>query len=208
VKPYTLFYCQGCGSSGVEAALELAGANYRREPVDPWEPGPAMDRLRALNPLAQIPTLLTPGGEVLTESVAILIHLIERFPDATLAPPPGSGARTQLWRWLVFLATNIYAAVGVGDHPERWVSEKARDELVEGSIEVRKRSWRILEEQLSPAPFLLGAQMTVLDIQVAMMSRWRPRRVWFDESCPKLAAAVRLTEESPIVAEVWARNFE
>lgn len=208
MKPYTLFYCQGCGSTGVEAALELAGVSYQGEPVAPWEPGPALDRLRSLNPLAQIPTLLTPDGEVLTESVAILIHLIEQFPETTLAPPPGSGARAQLWRWLVFLATNIYAAVGVGDHPERWVSKKARDELVEGSIEVRKRSWLILEEQLSPAPFLLGAQMTVLDIQVAMMSRWRPRRAWFDESCPKLAAAVRRTEESPIVAAVWARNFD
>lgn len=208
MKPYTLFYCKGCGSSGVEAALELAGVSHQREPVDPWEPGPALDRLRGLNPLAQIPTLLTPGGEVLTESVAILIHLVERFPAANLAPPPGSDERARLWRWLVFLATNIYAAVSVGDHPERWVSENAREELVAGSIEVRKRAWQILEEQLSPAPFLLGAQMTVLDIQVAMMSRWRPRRVWFDAHCPRLAAAVQRTEENPIVAAVWARNFD
>lgn len=208
MKPYTLFYSKGCGSAAVEAVLELAGVRHERELADPWEPGPALDRLRALNPLAQIPTLITPGGEVLTESVAILVHLAERFPEANLAPPPGSDERARLWRWLVFLATNIYAAVGVGDHPERWVSESAREELVQGSIEVRKRAWQILEEQLSPAPFLLGAQLTVLDIQVAMMSRWRPRREWFDAHCPGLAAAVRRTEENPVVAAVWARNFD
>lgn len=192
----------------MEAVLALAGVSHEREPVDPWEPGPALDRLRALNPLAQVPTLVTPGGEVLTESVAILVHLVERFPEANLAPPSGSDARARLWRWLVFLATNVYAAVGVGDYPERWVSENARAELVEGSIEVRKRAWRILEEQLSPAPFLLGAHMTVLDIQVAMMSRWRPGRAWFDVHCPALAAAVRRTEENPVIAAVWARNFD
>ena len=49
--------------------------------------------------------------------------------------------------------------------------------------------------------------MTVLDIYIAMVSRWRPGRAWFNENCPKLSRAVALTETHPVVAAVWENNF-
>jgi GST-like protein len=49
--------------------------------------------------------------------------------------------------------------------------------------------------------------MTALDIYIAMVSRWTPGRTWFVENCPKLAAAVALTEQHPVVVKVWEQNF-
>ena len=58
-----------------------------------------------------------------------------------------------------------------------------------------------------PAPYLLGATIGVLDVYVAMISRWRPGRAWIAEHCPKALAAIEATERQPVVASVWARNF-
>jgi GST-like protein len=50
--------------------------------------------------------------------------------------------------------------------------------------------------------------MSALDIYLAMVSRWTPGREWILSSCPKLAAAITLTEQNPVIADVWKRNFE
>jgi len=42
---------------------------------------------------------------------------------------------------------------------------------------------------LKPAPYLLGREMTALDVYAAMLSRWEPGRAWVDEHCRQVAAA-------------------
>ncbi len=61
---------------------------------------------------------------------------------------------------------------------------------------------------LTPAPYLLGAELGALDIYAATISRWRPRRPWLADRCPGIAAAVELTDRHPIVDAVMARNFD
>ena len=51
------------------------------------------DKVLAANPLRQVPALLTPGGEALSESAAILIWLAEQHPGAGLAPTTAASAR-------------------------------------------------------------------------------------------------------------------
>ena len=72
---------------------------------------------------------------------------------------------------------------------------------------VQASFWDVMEQNLSPAPYVLGANMTALDFYIAMVSRWRPGRDWFNAHCPKLAQAVALTEQHPVVAKVWEKNF-
>lgn len=60
---------------------------------------------------------------------------------------------------------------------------------------------------MQPAPFAIGEKMTVVDIYLAMLSRWAPGRAWLAEHCPKLIGAVLKTEQHPVVARVWERNF-
>ena len=104
---YTLLAAKGCGSVIVEAALALSGLPHRVEETPYDEPGPARDRLRALNPLGQVPVLLLPDGEVMTESAAMVLHLADRAPEAGLAPPPDDPTRPAFLRWLVFLVGAI-----------------------------------------------------------------------------------------------------
>jgi GST-like protein len=39
------------------------------------------------------------------------------------------------------------------------------------------------------------------------MSRWRPRRAWFAEHCPKLHAIALRVDGDPRLTGVWTRNY-
>jgi GST-like protein len=201
--------CRGCGSAVVEAMLEWAGVAFTYHEVEPWEPGPATDALKAVNPLAQVPTLKLADGTIITESAAIIVALAERHPGAALLPPADTTRRAIALRWIAFIAGNMYPAISIGDFPERWVkSDAARAELKAGAVERLKAYWSILEQSLDPRPYLLGEEICALDVYGTMLARWRPGRAWIDAHCPRVAASIALTEKHPIVARVWARNFK
>jgi GST-like protein len=204
-----LYGCRGCGSAVVEALLERAGVQFAYHEVKPSKPGPAIDALKAVNPLAQLPTLKLADGTGMTESAAIIVMLADSYPAARILPAVGDPRRALALRWIVFIAGNMYPAISVVDFPERWVkSEAARAELKDGAVERLKVYWTLLEQALKPAPYLLGSEMTALDIYAAMLSRWEPGRAWVDEHCPQVASALALAEQDPIVARVWERNFK
>lgn len=205
---YTLFTVRGWGSAIVEALLELSGLPYRVEDLDPSKPGPDRDRLQSLNPLVQIPTLVLPGGAVMTESAAIALHIAEQAPAAALAPPPGDATRDAFLRWLVFIVANVYPMYTVGDDPSRWVSgEAAQKELRASTDAYREKAWRMVEASIAPDPWFLGRRFSALDIYVKVMSHWRPRREWFRVNCPKLMGIALAVDREPRLAAVWRRNF-
>ncbi len=198
--------CNGCGSSAVEALLEMAGVAYRRHVFD-WDDQEAWERLRQIQPLAQVPTLVLDDGTVLTESAAIVLWIAEQQTGAGLMPSDPV-KRALVYRWIVSFATNIYVPIIVGDFPSRWVDgATSQDSLKSHAMERLRSAWLAFEADIAPAPYLLGAERSVLDIYVAMISRWRPGRAWLTEHCPKAMASVALTEQDPVVASVWARNF-
>ncbi len=204
-----LYGCHGCGSAVIEVLLERAGVEFVYREVEPWKKGAGADALKAVNALAQVPTIKLGDGSVMTESAAMIVALDDLHPAAGILPRPGDPRRPLALRWIVFIAGNMYPAISIGDFPERWVKGKgARAELKDGAVERLKAYWTMLEQSLKPKPYLAGAQMTALDVYAAMLSRWRPGRAWVEEHCPRVAAALRLTEQDPVVARVWARNFK
>lgn len=208
IRPYTLIASKGAGSVLAESALELSGLAYEIDEIPYDTPGPGRDRLLALNPLGQFPTLRLPDGAVMTESAAIFLHLADVAPKAGLAPGAADPARPAFLRWLVFISAAIYPTFVYGDVPNRWVSdEAAAAELRARTLEVRKGHWRQIESQIAPAPWFLGAPFSALDIYVGAMTQWRPGRAWFKSECPKLHAIGLAVDGYPKLAKVWARNF-
>jgi len=204
----TLIATRGAGSTLVEAGYALAGVALRVEYMDYEQPGPEQERLIRLNPLRQVPTLLCADGRLMTESAAILLHLAETQPQARLMPATQDPRRAEFLRWLLFLNAAIYPTFTYGDEPERWVEgATAAAQLRASTHRRREDSWRQLERALQPAPWLLGAEFSLLDLYVAVMSRWRPRREWFARECPRLHAVALAVDARPELAEVWQRNF-
>jgi GST-like protein len=202
-----LYGCKGCGSAAIEAALQLLDIPFENIRWD-WEDREGWESLAAINPLRQVPTLYVGPGNVLTESVAILLWLAEMRPESRYAPERGSPEYGQFLRWLVFLSANVYAPIGIGDFPERWLAiEAARASLRHGTIERSKAAWLLFESSIRPQPYLLGNALTFLDLYVAMLTRWRPGREWILEHCKGIGEAVAATEANPVIAQVWQDNF-
>jgi len=205
---YTLYGRTGWGSALIEAQLAWYGL-----PFDLVEVGnlftdeAARASLARVNPLAQVPTLVLPNGAIVTESAAITLLLADLDSAGSLVPPPGDAARGAFLRWLVFLVANIYPTFTYADDPARFVAvETARDPFRAATEAYAQRLWRTVASAAG-APWFLGERFSALDIYVAVMTRWRPRRAWFDTEAPHLAAIAARVDAEPIVAAVWARNF-
>ena len=206
----TIYSCKGCGSVVIETACELLGQTYRVREVKLFQPGADADveELRKLNPLGQVPTVVLPDGTVMTESLAILLWLLEQHPESSLAPAVGHAKRPAFLRWLVFLAASIYPMYTIGDFPARWVALKdAQQQLVDASVARTLDCWRMVEQALLPQRFLLGDELTILDVYVAMMSRWRPGRERIRAVAPLCMAVADRVEQHEVVAKVFARHF-
>ncbi len=200
-----LYGGKGCGSAAVEVMLTLADMPYEMIVATPWEPTPALEDLKRINPLAQVPTLVLPDGAVMTESAAMMMWLAERIPGML---PQSAEQRAAFYRWMIFIPANIYAMFTIRDFPSRWVDDaSAQTQLKDRATERMKQSYAMMENAMTPAPWLLGNNMSALDIYVAMTTQWTPGRKWFAEHCPKIISAVTLTERHPVIAKVWEKNF-
>ncbi len=198
-----LYGVKGDGSAITEAMLALVGHSYVFIDVDGFDqPGPARDRLAEVNPLVQVPVLVLDDGSVMTETAAITLFLADRF--ATLAPAIGTAERARFYRLLIWLVANVYPTFTYGDYPERW-APSVPDELVSATDQYRERLYRWLEEQVTE-PFVLGEEISALDIYIAVMVAWQPRFQWFQMNTPKLASVAERTRKMPPIEEVMNRN--
>ncbi len=75
----TLYGAEGSGSIAAEAALTLLSVPYDLIEGATWAEGTARDRVAPANPMRQVPTLVFPDGEIMTESAAILVTVVSRF---------------------------------------------------------------------------------------------------------------------------------
>jgi GST-like protein len=204
---YTLYGRAGWGSTLVEAQLVWYGLPFKFEPLgDLFKSPDARAKLEKVNPLAQVPTLVMPDGSVMSESAAITLLLADITGQDSLVPGPGAPERAKFLRWLIFIVANIYPTFTYADDPSRFISvNSARDPFRAATDAYAQKLWRVIEGE-AVSPWLLGSRFSALDIYVGVMTRWRPKRGWFEVETPKLAAIAHAIDALPKLAPVWARN--
>lgn len=204
---WRLYGARGWGSTLAEGALAWTGAPFEFEDVEGFDaPGPQRDRLLAVNPLARIPALVAPDGQVLTESAAIVLHLADLHPESGLAPAPGDPRRPAFLNRLIWFVSALYPTFTYRDYPERWAPDAA-EQLIANVDAFRKSLWTQFEEALGDGPWVLGERPTALDLYVTVMTHWRPRRDWIAAHCPRVHSIALRAEALPALAPVLARNF-
>ncbi len=87
-------------------ALNLKGIDYESRPVNLPESEQKSDDYRALNPQGLVP-LLEIDGHRLTQSVAILGYLDQRYPNQPLLPTAAAG-RAQVVSMAMLVACDIH----------------------------------------------------------------------------------------------------
>jgi GST-like protein len=204
----TLYGARASGSVAVEATLTLLGIPYKLIEAETWAEAAARERVAPANPMRQVPTLVLPSGEIMTESAAILIDLVDTHPQAELAPPPGDPLRRQFLRWMVYVPAAIYSLHWIKPDPARIGAPPGmRDAVVEAVHNRIAECWNIMDAQLSPGRYLLGDRLSVLDIYVTVISRFGPWRTRFYQAAPKMAEVVRRVDADPRLADFWAARF-
>ena len=205
---YKLYGRAGWGSTIVEAQLVWYGMPYTFEPVgDLFKEPDARSRLEKVNPLAQVPTLVMPDGSVMSESAAITLLLADVAGQDTLVPKAGAPERARFLRWLVFIVANIYPTFTYADDPSRFVSvSAARDPFRAATDAYAQKLWRQVNGE-AQAPYFLGERFSALDLYIGIMTRWRPKRGWFETETPKLFAIARNVDQVPQLRPVWTRNW-
>ncbi len=174
---YQLYYFPGNANLAPHMALEEIGAAYQLIAVDRANNAQTSAEYLKLNPTGRIPVLID-GELALFETAAICLHLADRHPEAALAPPLGTNARAEFYKWLVYLTNTLQAELITYFYPHRLTDDATTAEQVQRHADARISGpgamLDILDAQLarSGGPWLLGAQYTVADPYLMMLARW------------------------------------
>ena len=177
--------------------LGLAGTIELVE-VDPWSDA----RLRTLNPLAKVPTLVLDSGEILFESPVICEYLDALAPRPGRFPPAGPG------RWRALLLQGL--ADGASTAAGRLFAEQNRPKAERSGIMIARFEAAIAAslDEMEHRGFD-GDLPTIGDIAVAAFLGYLDFR-WPDfgwrEGRERLAAAFGEARERPSLIETAHRR--
>lgn len=146
-----LFQSPGSCSRISLVALEEIGLDYRAEQVLLARGDQNNNGFRAINPKGKVPVLMV-DDRVLTETIAILVYLSRRFPQAELLPTADCWAEISALSLLSWCATGMHPAITRLRHPQKFCG------LTEAHDDIRKLADRELRTQLQIAEQRLGSQ--------------------------------------------------
>ncbi len=201
-------YFRSSAAYRVRIALNLKGLGYETVAVNLVKDGGHNRRpeFRAVNPQMRVPALVTPTGDVLIQSLAIIEYLDETHPDPPLLPnEPIARARVRAIADIV--ACDIHPLNNSGTL--RYLKREMQQEQT--TIDAWYHHWVIegfeaIEALVQPGPYACGSQVTLADVylvpQVANARRLNvplekfPKIVGIDAACLKLAAFDRARPEN------------
>lgn len=124
-----------------------------------------------INPAGKLPALVD-GDLMLTESIAIVLYLAEKYPEKGLIPAD-LAQRAELYRWLLFAATELEQPLWrIARHTNVYPEEKRLPAEVALAREDFKPMAAVLEEHLKGRQFVMGKSVTVADFALAYTLDW------------------------------------
>jgi glutathione S-transferase len=125
----------------------------------------------AINPAGKLPVLVD-GAFVLTESVAIVLYLAEKYADRRLLPTELE-PRARVHQWLLFTATELEQPLW---RIARHTALYPKDQRLPGEVALARRDFQdmaaVMEEHMSGRQFLVGDGVTVADFVAAYTLDW------------------------------------
>jgi len=206
-------YYRSSAAYRVRIALNLKGIAYETAPIHLVKDGGHNRRpeYRAINPQMRVPALVTPSGEVLIQSLAIIDYLDEIHPAPALLPKdPIARARARALAQIV--ACDIHPLNNTS--PLRYLKRVMHQE--QAAIDAWYHHWitegfEAIEALVRPGPYCCGNEVTIADIclvpQVYNARRLKvpldkfPKIVAIDAACVALPAFDRARPENQPDAE-------
>ncbi len=128
----------------------------------------AGENFRKISPNGYVPALITDDGEIITENPAVLQYLADQSPDAGLAPPNGTLARTRLQETLNFISSELHTSFAPFFSGEELDGEARR----KAEAGVGRRAAHIEQRLADGRAFLLGDTFIVADAYAFVVLNW------------------------------------
>lgn len=171
-----LYFSPGACSFVPHTLLETAGEPFEPMLVKLHKGENYSDEYKALNPRSQVPVLVD-GEQVITQIVAIVSHLNERFPQLALLPREPL-ARTRVLETLAWMNNTVHPTFTHIFLPHKFAeSDAARAELKSFNAKLYLGHLDELEALVQAAekrgqPYLGGEQFGPLDAYSLTLLRW------------------------------------
>jgi len=198
-------------------AAEELGIAYEHRPIEIGDAGARTPEFLALNPNGRLPVIVD-ADFVLPESLAITLYLAKKYGLGTLYPQRLED-EARVWQWSFWAIAEVDRGVNIWSlHAVRLPPAERNNALREEALKVIAAPFKVLDAAVSKRPYLLGAQFTVADLNVAaVMSRaadmdlsaWPHLETWLmrclDRPAARAALALKNQSDAATPADVTRR---
>ncbi|WP_263451719.1 glutathione S-transferase family protein [Hyalangium gracile] len=181
--------------------LEELGVPYELVRLDLARQENSTPAYLAVHPLGELPALVD-GDVTLLESLAICLHLADRFPEKHLAPPLGSVERGPYYQWMAFAELTLDPAV-MALYRHVQLPEEQKDSAHSNAELARHRArltpvLDVVRAGLGGREFLVGQSFTAADVVMASILHLANTLKLLDGH-PQLVEYVRRHTQRPAV---------
>ena len=184
------------GSLIAEFLLSAANVEYEFKNISIDEA--QREDFKRMSPFSKIPVLVCPDGQTIFETVAIVIHLVEKFPQ--LAPQSSTSERNSLWQYLALIQTAVYAGYHRQFYSHRYAPKDAAEEVGMLAAQDREVAYSYINANLNP--YVLGKNKSAVDYYLYMVTRWDPNINQLLSNKGNLESFVALMKENEAVRKV------
>ena len=167
-----LYFAPGACSFVPHSMLELSGVEFEPHSVKLHKNEQRSPEYLAINPRGQVPVLVD-DGQVITQIVAILLHLDAKLPQAGILPASGP-ARTRALQTLTWMNNTVHPTFTHVFMPDKFADDEATKQSIRafaaktyvgllGEIEA-------MAEKASP--WMTGERPGALDAYALTLLRW------------------------------------
>ena len=205
-----LYFAPGACSFVPHSLLETTGAAFEPVLVKLHKGEQQTPEYRAINPRAQVPVLVD-GGEVITQILAIVTWLDQRFPDSRLLPHDPL-ARVRVLETLAWMNNTVHPTFTHFFMPHKFTDDAAAQASIKAHA--AQQYGRLLAEIETMAvraaatgqAFLGGALFGPLDAYALTLLRWGGYAGHDPQGFPALWAHVQRVAALPGVARAIERE--
>jgi glutathione S-transferase len=205
---YQLHYFPSNANSAPQMVLEEIGQAYELVLVERGKNAQKSREYLKINPNGRIPTLVD-GGFALFEAAAIVLHLVDKHPEAGLAPKVGTQERAKFYQWLTFLTNSLQEELMIWQYPDRLTgTDAAATAVVTRGAEARASAYLdVIETHLKAnGPFFVDDKLSAADFYLVMLARWARPMTNPPRSRPNIAKLLDKVTALPSVRRAYERQ--
>lgn len=201
-----LFFAPGACSFVPHAMLEMAGVEFEPAMVKLHKGEQRNPEYLALNPRGQVPVLVD-DDEVVTQIVAILLHLDQKLPMAGILPPAGV-ERSRAVQKLVWMNNTVHPTFTHVFMPEKFTDDAEAQKAIRsfGAARYREMLQEIETMAEKASPWMVGERPGALDAYALTLLRWGGYAGIDPTTLPATWGLVKRFAELPAVARAIERE--